>query len=119
VHTAVATPVAAAAAREVLGELERIVAEPVEAAELEDAQSYIVGTFPYTLQTVSGLVDRLESIALYDLPGDYYDTLPQVVRSVTADDVQRVAREHLHPYDLVVVAVGPSAELEPAFTDLG
>jgi zinc protease len=119
VHTAVATPVAAAAAREVLGELERIVAEPVEVAELEDAQSYIVGTFPYTLQTVSGVVDRLENLALYGLPDDYYDTLPRLVQAMTVEDVQRAAREHLHPHDLVVVAVGPAAELEPAFAELG
>jgi len=118
VHTAVATAVAVAATREVLGELERIVAEPVSAVELEDAQSYIIGTFPYTLQTVSGLVDRLENLALYGLPADYYDTLPDNVRAVTVEDVQRVAREHLHPHDLVVVAVGPRSELEPAFADL-
>lgn len=112
VQTAVATPVAVAAAREVLGELERIVAEPVEVEELADAQSYIIGTFPYSLQTVSGVVDRLENLALYDLPDDYYDTLPGRVRAVTREELLRVAREHIRPDELVIVAVGPEAELE-------
>lgn len=118
VHTAVGTPVAAAAAREVLHELERIVAEPVEADELRDAQSYIIGTFPYTLQTVSGVLSRLENLALFGLPDDYYDTLPDRVRAVTREELTRVAREHLHPQDLAVVAVGPKDELEPAMEAL-
>ena len=118
VSTAVGTPVAAAAAREVLHELERIVAEPVEPDELRDAQSYIIGTFPYTLQTVSGVVSRLENLALFDLPDDYYDTLPGRVRAVTREELLRVAREHLHPQDLAIVAVGPKEELEPAMEGL-
>jgi zinc protease len=111
VRTAVATEVAGAAVREVLGELSRIGEETVTAEELDDAKSYLVGTFPYTLQTVSGLLDRLETLALHELPGDYYDRLPEALQAVTAQDVLRVARAHLRPRDLVVVAVGPEDEL--------
>jgi len=111
VRTAVATEVAGAAVREVLGELRRITEEAVTTQELDDAKSFLIGTFPYTLQTVSGLLDRLETLALHDLPADYYDRLPEALQAVTAEDVLHAARTHLRPRDLVVVAVGPEAEL--------
>lgn len=116
VRTAVATEVAGAAVREIVAEMERIRAEPVEREELEDARTYMVGTFPYTLQTVSGLLDRLENLAVYELPEDYYDTLPERIQAVTREDVLRVAREHLRPADLAVVAVGPESELSGQFS---
>lgn len=118
VRTAVATPVAGAAAGEVVSELRRMRDEPVTAEELDDAQSYIIGTFPYTLQTTSGLADRLETLALHDLAPDYYDELPQAIRAVTREEVLRVARRHLQPDDLVVVAVGPKEELAGQFDAL-
>ncbi|HEX2253604.1 MAG TPA: pitrilysin family protein [Thermoanaerobaculia bacterium] len=119
VQAAVATEVAGAATREILGELARICDEPVAGEELEDAQSYLVGTFPYTLQSASGLRDRLETLAVYDLPDDYYQCFPESVLAVDRETVLRVAREHLHPRDLVVVAVGPAGELEPQLAELG
>ena len=111
VRTAVAKEVAVAAAREVLGELERVTQDAVGAEELDDAKNYLIGTFPYTLQTVSGLLDRLETLAVHGLPADYYDRLPAAIRAVSRQDVLRVAQAHLRPRDLVVVAVGPEAEI--------
>jgi len=117
VRTAVAKEVAVAAVNEVLGELERITQERVETEELDDAKNYLIGTFPYTLQTVSGLLDRLETLAVHELPADYYDRLPETIGAVTKDDVLRVAQEHLRPQDLVVVAVGPEEEIRGQLGD--
>ena len=115
----VATPVAGAAAAELLAELARIREEPVGAGELADTQSYLIGVFPYSLQTVSGLAHRLESLAVFDLAPDYYDRLPEAVRAVDAERILEVARRHLHPDRLVVVAVGAAAELAPQLAALG
>ena len=40
------------------------------AAELDETRNYLLGVFPYGLQTVEGLAARLDEIALYDLPLD-------------------------------------------------
>ena len=115
----VGTPVAGAAVTEMLAELARIRDEPVAADELADTQSHLIGVFPYSLQTVSGLAHRLQGLALFGLAPDYYDRLPAAVRAVDAERVQEVARRHLHPDALVVVAVGAAAELAPQFAALG
>jgi len=119
VRAAVGTPVAGAAAREVLAEIRRLRDESVEPAELADTTAYVVGSFPYTLQTGSGLGDRLETLAAYGLPDDYYDRFPAAVEAVDRETVLAMARRHLRPDELVVVAVGPADELAPQLEGLG
>ncbi|MCB1008104.1 MAG: insulinase family protein [Acidobacteria bacterium] len=119
VSTAVATPVAGAAAREVLVELERIRAAPLAEEELEETRSYLLGVFPYTLQTAKGLLGRLEDLAVYGLPNDHYERTLDELASSRADELLEVTRRHIRPEALVVVAVGPAAELEPQLSPLG
>lgn len=119
VTAAVATGSAGRAVHEVLNELRRIRAEPVEAEELAEAKSYIGGVFPYTLQTIDDLAKRLDTLATYDLPDDYFDRYLERVKAVTAGDVLAAAQRFLDPDHLAIVAVGPKSELEPQLADLG
>ena len=119
VDTAVATESAGAAAREVLFELQRIREEPVEGQELEETLSYMIGVYPYTLQTVGDVAKRLEILALYGLPDDYYDTYAERLSAVTREDLLRCATEHIHPDRLAITAVGPAELLAPQFEGLG
>ncbi|HEX6861369.1 MAG TPA: pitrilysin family protein [Thermoanaerobaculia bacterium] len=119
VDTAVATESAGAATREVLGELRRIREEPVEIQELEETLSYMIGVYPYTLQTVGDVAKRLEILSVYGLPDDYYDTYLERLAAVTREDLLEGAREHLHPDRIAVVAVGPADELVPQLEGIG
>ena len=121
VNAAVANPGAGTAVREVLSELERLRREPVGEEELRDTQSYILGVFPYTLQTVDGVLYHLEQLAVYDLPDDYHapERFLERLEAVTREEIQRVAQEHLHPDQAAVVAVGPAEELAPQLEGLG
>jgi zinc protease len=119
VSAAVANPVAGAAIREVLAELRRIREEPVGEAELDETRDYLIGVFPYTLQTVSGLAGRLETLAVYGLPDDYYAGYAERLRAIGPDRIAEVAQRHLRPDDLAVVAVGPAAELGPQLEGIG
>jgi len=58
---------------------------------------------------------------VYDLPLDYYGTLPQSIQAVTAGEVHRVANQYLQPDRIVVVAVGDRSRIEPELKalDLG
>jgi zinc protease len=53
------------------------------------------------------------SIFLYNRPLDYYATLPAKYAAVTAADVERVAKEDVHPDQLIIVAAGDRAKIEP------
>jgi zinc protease len=119
VSTAVETGVAGAAAVEVLAELTRIREDLVTTAELDDTRNYLLGVFPYTLQTVDDLASRLEDLAVYSLPDEHYDRLPERVAAVGRDDLRTVAGRHLHPEAIAIVAVGPVAELRAQFEGLG
>ncbi len=119
VTAAVATDVAGAAVEQLLLEMRRIREQPVERDELTETQDYLVGVFPYTLQTIGDLAKRLEAIAVFDLPLDYYDSYPAVLYDIGREDLLEAAREHLHPDRLVIVAVGPAEDLRPQLEGFG
>ncbi|HYX25818.1 MAG TPA: hypothetical protein VFC23_16815, partial [Thermoanaerobaculia bacterium] len=78
-----------------------------------------VGVFPYTLQTIGDLAKRLETMAVFGLPDDYYTRHVERIAGVTRDKVLDVARRHVDPERVAVVAVGPAEDLEPQLQGLG
>ena len=94
-------------------------AEPPAAAELDDARNYMVGVFPYTLQTIQGLSSRLQTLAAFGLDRDEYDRWPERVHATSREDVLEVCRRHMFPDRLTVVAVGPAEDLLPQLEGLG
>jgi zinc protease len=119
VTAAVETSAAAASTREVLHELRRVREALVEPEELEETVGYIVGVFPYSLQTVDDVGRRLDTLAVFDLPDDYYTHYLRKIAAVTREEIQEVALRHLDPERIVVVAVGPAEILEPQFEGVG
>ena len=118
VGTAVANDVTGAACREIVAEIERLRREPPSEAELADARNYLVGVFPYTMQTIQNLSSRLKTLATFDLDHDEYERWPERIRATTREDVRDVCRRHLFPDRLTITAVGPASELEPQLGDL-
>jgi zinc protease len=119
VGAAVATESTGAAAREVLAELRRIREELVEEAELAETRTYLTGVFPYTAQTIADVAKRLETLAVFDLPDDYFDSYLDRLNAVTREQVREVAERHLDPERIAVVAVGPAEDLARQLEDLG
>jgi zinc protease len=50
---------------------------------------------------------------IYGLPADYLQSYRDNVTAVTAEDVQRAAREHIHPDTLAIVIVGDAGDVLP------
>src|SRR5438067_10627065 len=114
VYSAMKTEATAPAAREAIGEIERIRSEKVETDELSLATSYLDGVFPIRYESTHAIAGALATIVEYGLPDDFYDTYRERVRSVSTDDVLRVARSHLHPEALQMLVVGdPDAVQAP------
>ncbi|HKP74455.1 MAG TPA: pitrilysin family protein, partial [Longimicrobiaceae bacterium] len=105
-ETAVDVEVAADAVSEMLREMRRLVDEPVGDAELRRAKDALMLSLPRIFETPSGVASRLATLEAYDLPRDWWERFPAAVEAVTADDVQRIAREHFDPDALVRVVVG-------------
>lgn len=107
------------AIEEILAEMKRLQEERVTAVELADTQSYLQGIFPFTLQRIEGLADRLADLAVYDLPDEHFSTFFEMVTRVTASELQSLARKHLHPARLAIVTVGPRTLLEEQLSPFG
>lgn len=119
VRTAVGSENAGAALRETLAELDRICQEPVTEDELRDAQDYIIGVFPSSVQTIHDITQRLETLFLHDLPDDYFSRYPELLATYRPEDLLAAARRHLRPGRMAVVAVGEAATLLPQLEGYG
>jgi zinc protease len=84
----------------------RLQRERVYEGELEGAQAYLAGHFPLTIETPDAIATQVLNHLFYELPLEELQTYPDRVRSITPDDVQRVARSYIHPDRLSVVLVG-------------
>ncbi|HSB09246.1 MAG TPA: pitrilysin family protein [Blastocatellia bacterium] len=91
-------------------EIQRIVDEPVTADELEVAKLYLTGSFVFRFQRNAQIADFLIEAELYGLGFDYLEHYPELIRSVTVEDVSRVARAYIDPAALTTVVVGPVDE---------
>jgi zinc protease len=87
-------------------ELTRMTREPVSARELDLAKSYLIGSFPFRLDTSSKVADFLVAIEAQGLGLDYADRYRAAIARVTAADVQRVAARYFLPDTFNRVVVG-------------
>lgn len=118
VSTAVETAVTADAIREALSEIARMRETPVTEAELSLATSYLDGVFPIRFETTAAVAGGLANVEIFRLASNYFDTYRAKVRAVTAEDVQRVAREHLDPTRIQIVVVGDPAKITESLREL-
>jgi predicted Zn-dependent peptidase len=94
----------------ILDEFRRIREEPVTDEEMETARSYYLDSFPSRFSTPIATMSDFARLEYDGFPMDYYETYRNKIESVTKEDVQRVAREHIHPDQMSIFVVG---DIEP------
>lgn len=82
-------------------------------AEVSGAADYLAGVIPLSLETPRALAGTVAGNLGDDLPPDHTTAHLAALRSALPGDVVRAARAHLSVDDVVVVAVGDAAEIEP------
>lgn len=90
-------------------ELERIQQEPVSPEELAAAKAYLTGSFVFNFETNAQRALFLIETEVHQLGADYARRYPDLIESVTVEDVLRVSRTHLNPQALTTVVSGPVA----------
>jgi zinc protease len=113
----VKTDVTGPAATQLMYEIKRFPMTPPTEAELNEAKVANVQSLPGRFETTGAIAGSIGSIFLYDRPLDYYATLPAKYAAVTAADVERVAKEDVHPDQLIIVAAGDRAKIEPGLKE--
>ncbi len=96
-----------------LEEFEGIRQRPPTEAELARVKSFVTGRFALNLETSDAVIASLVSLDVYDLPEDSLETYRSRVAAVDTEGAARVARDVFHPENVVIVVVGPAAELVP------
>lgn len=90
----------------VRAELARLREDGVTPGELEDAKTYINGSFPLNLTSSAAIARVLASMQRENLGLDYLQRRPEFINAVTVADVKRVAKRLLDPERMFVVVVG-------------
>jgi zinc protease len=85
-------------------------------AELDDAKTYLIGSFPLTLDTSGRLASLLIELQIEKLGIDYLDRRAALFDAVTMEQAHRVAHRLLDPDRLSFVVVGDPVDLTPTRT---
>jgi zinc protease len=118
-NTEVQTNVTKGSMDELIYEFKRIRDEKTPDDEFDRAKRTIVGGFALQLESPQSLLANIITQKIYNLPADYWDAYPQKIASVTADDVQRVARKYLDLAKLQIVAVGDAKQIAGVMKQFG
>jgi zinc protease len=89
-----------------LKEVNKIRSELATQQEVDDAKKYLLGSLPFKFASSSDVAGELLSAERYGLGFDYLDKFRKEVGAVTPADVQAMAKKHLNPDALTIVAVG-------------
>lgn len=96
----------------IVGELRRLVDEPMPADELARTKDYAAGSFRLSLETPMSFAQRWGGQLLHDGELETADFVVEGLRAVTADDVQRIAARLFGAPEFSLAVVGPSASRE-------
>jgi zinc protease len=107
------------ALRLMVDEFWRLQRDRVSERELSDAQAYLTGSFPLTIETPSAIALQVLNAVFYGLDLDELQTFRERVNAVTPDDIQRVARQYLHPDKLTIVLVGDASTFATQLPGVG
>ena len=107
------------ALRLMVDEVSRLQRDRVAERELSDAQAYLAGSFPLTIETPNDIATQVLNVVFYELPLDEIGTFRERVQKVTPDDIQRVARAYVRPDRLSIVLVGNATEFVPQLRRVG
>ena len=107
------------ALRLMVDEFARLARERVGERELADAQAYLSGSFPLTIETPDQIATQVLNVLFFDLPVSEIGSFRERVLAVTPDDIQRVARQYVKPDRLSIVLVGNARAFASQLIELG
>lgn len=95
--------------RLIVEEIVRLQRQRVQQRELSDAQEYLTGSFPLTVETPSAIALQVLNAVFYGLDLNELQTYRERVNAISVEDIQRVAQQYLRPDKLSIVLVGDAS----------
>lgn len=91
---------------EIEKELQLLIDVPVSDIELSTVKSYMLGSFVGDIQTPFSIADKYKTVFFNGLGDDYYDRFFGRIQSITAQDLQAVAKKYFVPGNMSYVVAG-------------
>jgi predicted Zn-dependent peptidase len=118
-HALTKAPTTYQALNSILEQFDRLRQEPVSDLELQQAKDAFLNSFVFSFADAGQVVGRLMDLEYNGLPPDFLQRFRDGVVSLTKEDLLRVARKHLHPDRLIILAVGKAEDFEKPLTAFG
>jgi len=106
------TDATAPATTQLLNELKRMRDTQMTAEELHLSKDSIARSLPGRFERGTDAAASFADLFTYDLPLDYYSTLPDRINAVTPEQSQAVAQKYILPDKMIILAVGDRAKIE-------
>ncbi|MFA5900581.1 MAG: pitrilysin family protein [Hyphomicrobium sp.] len=90
-------------------ELQKMANGDVSQTDLDNAKSYLVGSYPLRFDTNAKIATQLLGLRMDDFGPEYVDNRNAMVAAVSLDDLKRVAKRLLDTHNLIVTVVGKPA----------
>ncbi len=87
-------------------EMTQIAANGVDAKTLQDAKTYLTGSYPLRFSTNASIAGQMIGLLRQGIDLDYLEKRNGLIEAVTEEDMRRVAQRLLRPEALTIVAVG-------------
>jgi zinc protease len=100
-------------------EVEKIRTAEVSDDELDTAKQTALNSLVFAFDSRSKTLGRLLTYEYFGYPKDFIQQYQMALAAVTKADVLRAAKQHLHPENFAVVAVGNPQEFGEPLTALG
>ena len=118
IGTSVQTEVTAPAVSEIFGEIKRMREGILTFEELAKAKDSIARSLPSLFETTPESASSIGQLFVHGLGPDYYHGLPGEIQRVSVAGVEHIAWKHMRPEEMVIVAVGDRARIEPELEKL-
>lgn len=106
IETQTAVPYAHAVIDAVYEEMAKMREKPMAEEELTSLRNYLSGEYARMMDGPFSLSDLFVSVETIGLDMSFYKQQMEVMRNITADDIQQLAQRYLLPDDFYVVRVG-------------
>jgi zinc protease len=100
-------------------EVEKIRESEVTDEELALAKQSFLNSFVFNFDSKGEIVNRLMAYEYFGYPADFLQKIKTNVEKVTKADVLRVAKKHLQPDKLQILAVGRPDDFDEPLSVLG
>jgi zinc protease len=118
IASGVRTDVTGPAVEEIFKEVRGMIDKPVSAEELKKAKDSLANSLPGAFESSANAVNNFSNVFIYNLGLDYYTRYAEQVNAVTTDQALTVSKKYLVPANMVVIAVGDRAKIEPELKKL-